>query len=580
MLSNTLASNFKDFQEIFELSMTVPEKLQRYIKFIRFIVKYWNSDVMNQAVNSAIDDLPAEKDIQEATKNYQKPDELVEDLKAMGPTWVKLGQLLSTRPDLLPDEYLQALTSLQDDVEEVSYSEIQQIVEDELGVRISKAFESFDEKPLASASIGQVHKALLRSGIEVAVKVQRPGIRKKFIDELDTIKEVAAFAMKHSKAARKYSLDTILEELRHILLNELDYIKEGQNLVILGENLSEYPNLIVPQPIDDYCTSRVLTMQYIQGQKITSLNPVIKTGKNFEPVIDSLVEAYLQQIIVDGFAHADPHPGNIHLTPDNKIVLMDLGMVAKFNSKAQDNLMKLLIAISNMDGDAMTDTLLSMSDYEKDVNTDHFRKIINRMVMDNQGYMAKEMQMGRFLIQVNRLAAEEGIRIGVELNILGKILVNLDQIVATLTPTFDLQASIKKHVEKLLQQKMINELKPGNLLNMLVETKNLAKNLPERINLFTDKLANNKLEFKIDAIDEKRFTDGFQKVANRITLGLIIAAMIIGAAMLMQVPTSFKIFGYPGLAMIFFMAAALAGFMLMYLIIFKDEDFRKKDSRK
>ncbi len=580
MLSNTLASNFKDFQEIFELSMTVPEKLQRYIKFIRFIVKYWNSDVMNQAVNSAIDDLPAEKDIQEATKNYQKPEELVEDLKAMGPTWVKLGQLLSTRPDLLPDEYLQALTSLQDDVEEVSYSEIQQIVEDELGVRISKAFESFDEKPLASASIGQVHKALLRSGIEVAVKVQRPGIRKKFIDELDTIKEVAAFAMKHSKAARKYSLDTILEELRHILLNELDYIKEGQNLVILGENLSEYPNLIVPQPIDDYCTSRVLTMQYIQGQKITSLNPVIKTGKNFEPVIDSLVEAYLQQIIVDGFAHADPHPGNIHLTPDNKIVLMDLGMVAKFNNKAQDNLMKLLIAISNMDGDAMTDTLLSMSDYEKEVNTDHFRKIINRMVMDNQGYMAKEMQMGRFLIQVNRLAADEGIKIGVELNILGKILVNLDQIVATLTPTFDLQASIKKHVEKLLHQKMINELKPGNLLNMLVETKNLAKNLPERINLFTDKLANNKLEFKIDAIDEKRFTDGFQKVANRITLGLIIAAMIIGAAMLMQVPTSFKIFGYPGLAMIFFMAAALAGFMLMYLIIFKDEDFRKKDSRK
>lgn len=560
--------------------MTVPEKLQRYIKFIRFIVKYWNSDVMNQAVNSAIDDLPAEKDIQEATKNYQKPEELVEDLKAMGPTWVKLGQLLSTRPDLLPDEYLQALTSLQDDVEEVSYSEIQQIVEDELGVRISKAFESFDEKPLASASIGQVHKALLRSGIEVAVKVQRPGIRKKFIDELDTIKEVAAFAMKHSKAARKYSLDTILEELRHILLNELDYIKEGQNLVILGENLSEYPNLIVPQPIDDYCTSRVLTMQYIQGQKITSLNPVIKTGKNFEPVIDSLVEAYLQQIIVDGFAHADPHPGNIHLTPDNKIVLMDLGMVAKFNNKAQDNLMKLLIAISNMDGDAMTDTLLSMSDYEKEVNTDHFRKIINRMVMDNQGYMAKEMQMGRFLIQVNRLAADEGIKIGVELNILGKILVNLDQIVATLTPTFDLQASIKKHVEKLLHQKMINELKPGNLLNMLVETKNLAKNLPERINLFTDKLANNKLEFKIDAIDEKRFTDGFQKVANRITLGLIIAAMIIGAAMLMQVPTSFKIFGYPGLAMIFFMAAALAGFMLMYLIIFKDEDFRKKDSRK
>ncbi len=553
--------------------MTVPEKLQRYIKFIRFMMKYWNSDVMNKAVSSAMENFPEDEQKEEDKTDYQKPEELVEDLKKMGPTWVKLGQLLSTRPDLLPDEYLKALSTLQDDVAEISYAEIQQIVEEELGVRISKAFETFDEKPLASASIGQVHRALLRSGIEVAVKVQRPGIRKQFIDELDTIKEVADFTMKHSKAARKYSLDTLLEELRHILLNELDYLKEGQNLVTLGENLSSYRKLIVPQPIDDYCTSRVLTMQYIQGQKVTTINPVIKTGRDYEPLIDNLVEAYLKQIIVDGFAHADPHPGNVHLTPDNKIVLMDLGMVAKFNFKVQDQLLKLLIAISNMDGDAMTDTLLSMSDYDKDVNTDHFRKMINRMVMDNQGYMAKEMQMGKFLIRVNRLAADEGIRIGIELNLLGKILMNLDQIVATLTPQLDLQATIKKHVEKLFQQKLLHELKPSNLLNVVVETKNLIKNLPERIDKITDKLANNQLEIKVDAIDEKRFTDGFQKVANRITLGLIIAAMIIGAAMLMQVPTTFRILGYPGLAMIFFMVAAMAGFVFMYNIIFKDEDF-------
>ncbi len=553
--------------------MTVPEKLQRYIKFIRFMMKYWNSDVMNKAVSSAMENFPEDEQREEDKTDYQKPEELVEDLKKMGPTWVKLGQLLSTRPDLLPDEYLKALSTLQDDVAEISYAEIQQIVEEELGVRISKAFETFDEKPLASASIGQVHRALLRSGIEVAVKVQRPGIRKQFIDELDTIKEVADFTMKHSKAARKYSLDTLLEELRHILLNELDYLKEGQNLVTLGENLSSYRKLIVPQPIDDYCTSRVLTMQYIQGQKVTMINPVIKTGRDYEPLIDNLVEAYLKQIIVDGFAHADPHPGNVHLTPDNKIVLMDLGMVAKFNFKVQDQLLKLLIAISNMDGDAMTDTLLSMSDYDKDVNTDHFRKMINRMVMDNQGYMAKEMQMGKFLIRVNRLAADEGIRIGIELNLLGKILMNLDQIVATLTPQLDLQATIKKHVEKLFQQKLLHELKPSNLLNVVVETKNLIKNLPERIDKITDKLANNQLEIKVDAIDEKRFTDGFQKVANRITLGLIIAAMIIGAAMLMQVPTTFRILGYPGLAMIFFMVAAMAGFVFMYNIIFKDEDF-------
>ena len=562
-------------QQYIAQTMTVPEKLSRYIRFIGFIIKYWNSDVMNQAVNSSLEH-PSVPETAEEKKYYQKPAELVDDLKNMGPTWVKFGQLLSTRPDLLPDEYLKALTSLQDDVEEIPYADVQQLVEEELGVRISKAFESFDEKPLASASIGQVHKAVLRSGLEVAVKVQRPGIRKKFIDELDTVKEVIGFAMKHSKAARKYALDNLLEELRHILLNELDYIKEGQNLVILGENLIGFRNILVPQPIDDYCTSRVLTMQYMQGQKITSLNAVVKTEKDFRPLVDNLVEAYLKQIIVDGFAHADPHPGNVHLSLNNKLILMDLGMVAKFSPKVQDKLMKLLIAISNMDGDAMTDTLLSMSDYDASINTDQFRKTINRLVMDNQGYMAKEMQMGRFLIQVNRVAAEEGIRIGVELNILGKILVNLDQIVATLAPEFDLQDAIRRHVEKLLQQKLLNELKPGNLLGVLVEAKNLMKNLPERINTITEKLANNELEIKVDAIDEQRFTDGFQKVANRITLGLIIAAMIIGAAMLMQVPTSFRIFGYPGLAMIFFIVAAMAGFGFMYSILFKDEDFRNR----
>lgn len=551
----------------------VPEKLQRYIKFIGFVIKYWNSDLMNQAVSSSGEQALV-SDEEPSPVAYAKPQELVDDLKKMGPTWVKLGQLLSTRPDLIPDDYLAALSTLQDDVEEVSFTEIQQIVEEELGTRISRAFTSFDEKALASASIGQVHRAVLRSGTEVAVKIQRPGIRKKFIEDLDTLKEVADFATKHSKAARKYALTEILEELRHILLNELDYGKEAQNQVVLNENLREYRNIIVPLPIPDYCTSRILTMDYIRGQKITALNPVVKTGKDFEPVIDELVECYLKQIIVDGFAHADPHPGNVQLTEANVIVLMDLGMVAKFSASIQDKLLKLLIAISNMDGDAVSDTLLDLSDYSNDLDPSHFRKRINRVVMDNQRYAAREMQTGRFLIQINRLAADEGIRIGPELNIVGKILVNLDQIVASLTPEFDLQASIRRHLEKLLRKKLWNELKPESMLSALVETKRLGKSLPERLNKITERIANNEFEIKIDAIDEKRFTDGFQKVANRITLGLIIAAMIIGAAMLMQVPSKFTIFGYPGLAIVFFLIAAVAGFALMYTIIFKDENYK------
>ncbi|HYD21187.1 MAG TPA: AarF/UbiB family protein [Flavipsychrobacter sp.] len=553
----------------------VPEKLQRYFKFIGFLIKYWNSDVVNQAANSTHADEIAEATT-DTTTSYEKPEELVEDLKNMGPTWVKLGQLLSTRPDLLPDEYLKALGSLQDNVSEVPYEEILPIIEEELGVRVSKGFAELDERPLASASIGQVHKAVLRSGVEVAVKIQRPGIRKKFAEDLEILKEVIGLATKYSKTIRKYALDEILEEMHHILLNELDYSKEAKNLVTLGANLQEYRKLLVPQPINGYCTGRVLTMEYISGQKVTAISALVRTENDFSPLVDDLVECYLKQIIVDGFAHADPHPGNVHLTSDYNIVLMDLGMVAKFSHTVQDKLLKLLIALGNLDGDAVTDALLNLSEYSKDVNTDPFRQHINRMVLDNHKYAAKEMTTGKLLIQINRLAAEEGIKIRPELNIVGKILVNLDLIVAALAPEFDLQASIRKHLEKILRQKLLGELKPEHLLGTLVELKNLGKNLPGRINAITEKIANNELEIKIDAIDEKRFTDGFQKVANRITLGLIIAAMIIGASMLMRVPSAFTILGYPVLAMAFFLVAAIAGFSLMYIIVFKDEDYRKK----
>lgn len=528
---------------------------------------------MAHAMNTANEE-SIRSDNNEVPGGYEKPEELVEDLKDMGPTWVKLGQLLSTRPDLLPDEYLTALSTLQDDVDEVPYVEILPVLEEELGFRLSKGFATFDEKPLASASIGQVHRATLRSGQEVAVKVQRPGIRKKFIEDLDTLKEVVSIAVKHSKAARRYALDEIVEELRHILISELDYYKEAQNLIILGENMDEYTRIVVPKPVQGYCTSKVLTMEYFSGQKITEINPLIRTETDFDVLSDNLVECYLKQIIVDGFAHADPHPGNVHLTVNHTIVLMDLGMVAKFSPSVQDKLLRLLIAIGKVDGDAATDTLLSLSEYSEDISTARFRKNVNRLVLDNQKYAAKEMKTGRLLIQINRLAAEEGIKIGSDLNILGKILVNLDQIVATLSPEFDLQSSIRKHLEKIFRKKLVNDLKPENLLDGIVELKNLARNLPGRIDKISERIANNEFQIKVDAIDEKRFTDGFQKVANRITLGLIIASMIIGAAMLMRVPTTFIILGYPGLAMIFFFAATVAGCVLIYIILFKDENYK------
>ncbi len=547
----------------------IPDNLLRYRKFFGFMLKYWNSDLFQQTTSSAFEETKTEENLNEEFD--QSPEELVEDLKKMGPTYIKLGQLLSTRPDLLPDPYLIALATLQDDVPPIPYEEVHEIVEEEIGTRISKSFSFFDEEPLASASIGQVHKATLRSGKPVAVKVQRPGIRKRFLEDLDTLKEIADFAVKHSSAARRYDIDEVLAELRHILLQELDYNREAQNLILLAENLKSFENITVPQPILDYSSSKVLTMEYVDGTKITSISPFRQLENDLSPLVDELIDAYLKQIITDGFVHADPHPGNVQLTTQNKIALFDLGMVAKFSPQMQDKILQLLVALGQDDGEACAEVLLKMSEYSEDADIKNFRKTINHLVMDSQHTLAKEMKTGRLLIQMNRVAAENGIHIAVEVNILGKILLNMDQIVAVLEPEYDLRGAISSHVKKIMRSKMYEELKPENMLAIALQAKNLAENLPGRLDKISKNLADNNFRLNIDAIDEKRWTDGFQKVANRITLGLIIAAMIIGAAMLMSIPSSYTILGYPGLAIIFFIIAAIGGIALCYIIIFGDE---------
>lgn len=545
----------------------LPENLIRYQKFLSFMLKYWNSDLLNDTTSQAMD----EETVRSFSEYDQSPEELVEDLKQMGPTYIKLGQLLSTRPDLLPDHYLKALASLQDDLPPIPYEEVREIVEYEIGTKISKAFNYFEEEPIASASIGQVHKAELRSGKQVAVKVQRPGIRKKFLDDLKTLEEVAALAVKHTHIGKQYGFDDVFAELKRIMLQELDYLREASNLVTLGTNLKEYRRLIVPQPIPDYTTSKVLTMEYVKGKKITSVSPLKKTENNYTPLVDELVHAYLKQIVSDGFVHADPHPGNIHLLENDKIALMDLGMVAKFSSKMQDFLLRLLLALSKNDGEEIADILLEMSEQQKDYSENAFRKDISVIVENNRNSTAKDLQTGRLLIQMNRSAAKNGIHLPVDVNILGKVLLNMDQIIAFLAPEYDLQEAVRKYMDKLIQNKMIKELAPEELFSVLLESKNLLEHLPSRFNKISENLANNEFKVIVDAIDEKRFTDGFQKVANRITLGLIIASMIIGAAMLMSIPSSFTIFGYPGLAILFFLLAAFGGVYLSYTILFKDE---------
>ena len=369
---------------------------------------------------------------------------------------------------------------------------------------------------------------------------------------------------------RRYEFTGMLEQFRKSLLRELDYRLEAHNLSTLRAQLKNFEHLIVPESIADYCTSRVLTMEYVPGIKITEMSPMARMEFDGGALAEELFRAYLEQILVHGFFHADPHPGNVFLTDDYRIALLDLGMVGRIMPRLQEELLQLLLAISEGRGDEAAQVAIKIGEKKDDFDESKFTRRISEIVVIQQTATVGQMQVGRIVLEVTQAAAENGIRVPPELTMLGKTLLNLDQVGRALEPEFDPNASIRRNAAEILQSRLVKSLSPGNLFGGILEIKDLLQRMPARVNKFMDALANNQLKISVDAIDEKKLMIGFQKVANRITVGLIVASLIVGAALIMRVPTSFRIWGYPGLAILFFLAAAGAGVVLLINILFYD----------
>ena len=544
-----------------------PQHLNRYRQIGWLLMKYGRSDLAKQS--GLEETLEAEQRV--TPKEAAKAEELANDLEKLGPTFVKLGQLLSTRVELMPRAYIEALTRLQDKVEAFSFDEVDQIVSSELGVKISKGFSQFDREPTASASLGQVHVARLRDGRRVAVKVQRPAIREAVVNDLDALDELAEFLDTHTDFGKRYQFCQMLEQFRKSLMRELDYRQEAQNLQVFHQQLAKYPHLVVPLPIDDYCTSRVLTMEYVSGKKITAMSPLARMDFDGAALAEEVFQAYLEQILVNGLFHADPHPGNVFLTEDYRIALIDLGMVGRLTPRLQEDLLQLLLAIAEGRGEQASDIAIKIGDITDTFDDKRFRRKISEIVVAQTSATVAQMEVGRLVLEVTQISAESGIRVPPELAMLGKTLLNLDQVGRTLAPEFDPNASIRRNAAQILEQRLLKSLSPGNLFSGVLELKDLLQRLPARLNTFFDALARNEFKISVDAIDEHKLMVGFQKVANRITVGLIVASLIIGAAMLMRVPTTFRIWGYPGLAIIFFVGAAACGVILLINILFYDK---------
>ena len=554
-----------------------PRHVKRYSQIARMLMKYGRSDLVKGAgLDAVIEDEPSPNG-GDTSQVEPSPEgtELASDLERMGPTYVKLGQLLSTRTDLLPAPYIASLTRLQDKIEPFPFAQVEEVITTELGVRLSKAFDSFDEKPLAAASLGQVHRATLRTGRMVAVKVQRPGIREVIATDMEALQEIAEFMSSHTDAGRRFDFKATLDEFRRSLLRELDYQKEADHLRIIGENLREFERIIIPEPVADYTTGRVLTMDFVRGRKITALSPLARMEIDGEVLAETLFRAYLKQILVDGFFHADPHPGNVFVTDDGHIALIDLGMIGRVAPVMQEQLLKLILAISEGKAEEAADIAIKLGKPLDGFDEKDFVREVSQLVAQHHNETVEQIDAGRVILEMTRSAGAHNIRPPAELSLLGKTLLNLDLVARTLAPRFQPNEAVRRNASEVLRQRLTKSLSPAHWFSTMLEVNEFVQTLPSRVNRVLDRVADNQLSLKVDAIDETELIGGMQKIANRITLGLILAALIIGAALLMRVETSFKLLGYPGIAMLLFLAAACGGGVLAWNIVFHDRHRKK-----
>jgi predicted unusual protein kinase regulating ubiquinone biosynthesis (AarF/ABC1/UbiB family) len=541
-----------------------PRHLKRYKDISLLLMRYGRADLVSGM------GLPSDEVTPDTAGMAASAADLAADLERLGPTYVKLGQLLSTRADLLPPPYIQALARLQDDVAPFDSDEVERIICSELGARLSRVFPEFDPEPIASASLGQVHRATLRDGRQVAVKVQRPGIREQVLDDLDALRELAELADAHTELGRLYGFADLVAEFRASMLAELDYRQEARNLVTLGANLAEFDRIAVPQPITDLSTGHVLTMEYVEGRKLTTLGPLAQLDLDGTELARQLLGAYLRQILVDGFFHADPHPGNVLLTADGDLALLDLGMVGRVPAEMGDRLVKLLLAIGEGRAEDASRALLSLAEPTERADEADFGRAIAAIIAANHGVALGGLSAGAIILELSRAAVANGLRPPPELSMLGRALLTLDDVVRRLDPQLDPNEAIREQAVRIMRARMKGSASQTGVFTAVLEAKEFAERLPGRVNKVMDALAEGELTLNVAGIEQQEIIHGIQKLANRLTAGVVIAALIVGAAMLMRVDTSARILGYPALAIVCFLMAAGFGVALLGSIVVSD----------
>ena len=548
--------------------------IARTAQIVKFLLKYRTAGVFSGIELDAAELDPDTDEVQ------GQPEQFVTDLEALGPTFIKIGQALSTRRDMVPPAYIAALERMQDDVAPLPFDAIRGVIESELETKLSRLFDSVDETPIGTASLAQVHRGTLRDGRRVAIKVQRPGIETQIRDDLEALASLAGKVDRHTDMGRRMRFSDWVHEFRKTLLAELDYRVEAENLTRFGQHFEAYPDVFVPTPLWDYTRARVLVMELVDGVKATDISGIRRTEQDLGQLGASLMRAYLDQLFVHGELHADPHPGNLLVTGDGRIALLDLGMVAHIPPRRREQLLKLLFAAVDGRGEEVANEAVAMGIRLEDFDGERYEREVGQMVARYAARSGGRAQSeGRLVLDITLLGAACGLRTPPELSLLGKTLLNLEAVSKALDPDMDVKSVVEGHLENVMRQRLRKSFSPAALASEAMELQALVRESPRKVSDILTLLSENRLAVRISGLEDSYLVENLQKIANRISTGIIVAALILASAMLMRSEGGPRLLGYPAVALVLFSIAVILGLAIVVSAMLRDRKARPAERR-
>ncbi len=465
----------------------------------------------------------------DAETRARRADRLLESLLTLGPTFIKLGQLLSTRPDILPPQYVDVLSTLQDEVPPAPWSEAQTVIEDELGP-VEDVFDEFDTEAISGASLGQVYRGSV-DGDEVAVKIRRPNIESLVEADLRVIRWSLPLLLRFVGEARAFSLENLADEFAKTIREEMDYKREARMLREIRQNFSDDPRIRIPSVLTEYSGARVLTMQYVGGTKINDVDTLDAKGIDRSEVAETLQRAYLQMILEDGVFHADPHPGNLAVTDDGTIVFYDFGMSGRVDEFVQGKIIEFYVAVANQDIDGILDSLIAIGTLSPTADRDVMGEVMELAIADARGDDIEQYRVNQIVNQIENSIYEFPFRLPANLALILRVATVVEGVCVTLDSDFDFISTATEYLtEKGYREESIRQFL-DQAGEQTWEAAQSAVRVPPKLERTLDRAQRGNLTVQVELQDSAAVID---RLAKRIVYGLVFSFSILATAYLYQ----------------------------------------------